>query len=100
MSPPAFGPLPGQFVIKTYLKGDLITARDGGGHNRDALIASATTIGPNEKFHLTTVQPSFTTFTTPGAEFVTATDGGGATAAAAAFDTTSAGLTDFVLFRV
>jgi hypothetical protein len=100
MSPPAFGLLPGQFMIKTYLKGNLITARDGGGHNRDALITSATTVGPNEKFQLTTSQPSFTIISTAGGDFVTAVDGGGATAAAAAFDTTGANLTDFVLFRM
>lgn len=100
MSPPAFGLLPGRFMIKTYLKGNLITARDGGGHNRDALITSAITVGPNEKFQLTTSNPSFTTFTTAGGDFVAAVDGGGATAAAAAFDTTGRFLTDFVLFRV
>jgi len=100
MSHPAFGLLPGQFTIKTYLRGNLITARDGGGHNRDALITSATTVGPNEKFQLTTFQPAFTSFTTSDGDFVTAVDGGGATAAAAAFDTTGANFTDLVLFRV
>jgi hypothetical protein len=92
--------LPGQFIIKTYLKGNLITARDGGGHNSDALITSATTVGPNEKFQLSAEQPSFTIFTTSNGDFVKAVDGGGAAAAAAAFDTTGAFLTDFVLFRV
>jgi len=100
MSPPAFGPLPGQFIIKTYLKGNLITARDGGGHNRDALLTFATTVGPNEKLQLGTLQPDFTTFTTFGGDLVTAVDGGGATAAAAAFDTTGRNLTDFGLFRI
>src|SRR5262249_49479070 len=100
MSHPAFGLLPGQFMIKTCLKGNPITARDGGEHNRDALITSATTVGPNEKFQLATFQPSFAYFTTSGGDFVTAVDGGGATAAAAAFDTTGANLTDFVLLRV
>jgi hypothetical protein len=100
MSHPAFGLLPGQFMIKTYLKGNLVTARDGGGHNRDALVTSATTVGPNERFQLTTFQPSFTYFITSRGDFVTSTDGGGATAATAAFDTTGANLTDFVLLRV
>jgi hypothetical protein len=90
----------GQFIIKTYLKGNLITARDGGGHNRDALITSATTVGPNEIFQLETEQPDFIIFTTSGGDWVAAVDGGGATAAAAAFDTTGRNLTDFVLFRI
>jgi hypothetical protein len=90
----------GQFIIKTYLKGNLITARDGGGHNRDALVTSATTVGPNEIFQLETEQPDFIIFTTSGGDWVAAVDGGGATAAAAAFDTTGRNLTDFVLFRI
>lgn len=79
---------PGQFMIKTYLKGSLITARDGGGHNTDALVTSATTVGPNEKFQLGAVQPSFITLTTSGGDLVTAVDAGGITDAATAFDTT------------
>jgi hypothetical protein len=91
---------PGQFMIKTYLKGSLITARDGGGHNTDALVTSATTVGPNEKFQLGAVQPSFITLTTSGGDLVTAVDGGGITDAATAFDTTGSVLSDFALFRI
>lgn len=95
---------PGQFIIKTYLKGSPITARDGGGHNSDALITSATTVGPNEKFELATYPEqlgfTFISFTTSGGDFVTAVNGGGVTDAAKAFDTTSSILSDFALFSI
>jgi hypothetical protein len=87
-------------MIKTYLNGNLITARDGGGHDRDALVTSATTVGANEKFQLGTIQPDFTIVATSGGDWVKAVDGGGATAAAAAFDTTGSVLSDFVLLRI
>ena len=46
---PAFAILPGEFVIRTYLKDTYLTARDGGRHSIDAVITAATTLGPNEK---------------------------------------------------
>ena len=56
---PAFGLLPGEFAIRTYLTNNYLTARDGGRHSIDALVTSATTLGPNEKFKLTTIQPDY-----------------------------------------
>jgi hypothetical protein len=73
----AFGTLPGEFAIRTRLKNTFLTARDGGHHTIDALITSATTIGPNEKFRLTSFQPDFITLQTPLGFFVSAIGGGG-----------------------
>jgi hypothetical protein len=61
---PTFGLRPGQFMIKTYLTGNLMTARDGGGHSGDALTLPQRTSAPNERFQLTTSQPSLTSITT------------------------------------
>jgi hypothetical protein len=51
--------------------------RDGGHHTIDALITSATTIGPNEKFKPTSFQPDFITLQTPLGFFASAIGGGG-----------------------
>jgi hypothetical protein len=82
--------MPGEFKIKTYLRGNPITVRDGGNHTRDALITSATDTGRHEILRLRSPanEPGFTLITTAFQYHVTAVDGGGATAAAAAFDTT------------
>lgn len=76
-SVPAFGPLPGEFAIRTYLTNNYLTARDGGRHSIDALVTSATTLGPNEKFKLITVQPDYTTIQTPLRYYVSAVGEGG-----------------------
>jgi hypothetical protein len=49
----------------------------GGRHSVDAVITSATTLGPNEKFKLTTIQPDYTTIQTPLGNYVSAVGGGG-----------------------
>lgn len=67
---PAFGVLPGEFAIRTYLTNSYLTARDGGRHSIDAVISSATAFGPNEKFKLTTIQPDYTTLQTPSGYYV------------------------------
>ena len=59
-NPPAFGPLPGEFALKTYLRGTPISARDGGHHSIDALITLPSVLGCIEKFHLESTQPDFT----------------------------------------
>jgi hypothetical protein len=70
--------LPGEFVLRTFLKNTLVTARDGGHHSIDALITTATAIGPNEKFTLDlTADNTGTTFKTAGGFFVSARGGGG-----------------------
>ncbi|MGC2201933.1 MAG: hypothetical protein WA633_17590, partial [Stellaceae bacterium] len=74
---PAFGLLPGEFTIRTYLKNTYLTARDGGRHTIDALITAATTLGPNEKFRLTTIQPDYTAIQTSGRYYVSANREGG-----------------------
>jgi hypothetical protein len=74
---PAFGVLPGEFVIRTYLTNNYLTARDGGRHSIDAVVTAATTLGPNEKFKLTTIQPDYTTIQTPLGYYVSAVGEGG-----------------------
>lgn len=74
---PAFGLLPGEFAIRTYLTNNYLTARDGGRHTIDAVITAGTTLGPNEKFKLTTFQPDFTIIQTLPGYFVSAVGGGG-----------------------
>ncbi len=74
---PAFGLLPGEFTMRTYLKNTYLTARDGGRHSIDALITAATTLGPNEKFKLTTIQPNYTAIQTLQGYYVSAVGEGG-----------------------
>ncbi len=85
LQPVAFGELPGEFAIRTSLKDTYLTARDGGRHSVDAVITAATTVGPNEKFKLTSFQPNFTTIRTLPGFFVSAVGGGGL---GGSFDTT------------
>ena len=73
----AFGLLPGEFAIRTYLTNNYLTARDGGRHSIDAVITAATTLGPNEKFKLTTFQPDFTIIQTLQGYYVSAVGAGG-----------------------
>ena len=75
--PPAFGPLPGEYAIGTLEAGHLLTARDGGHHSIDAVITSATTAGPNEKFRFERMQPNYTLIKTSGGYYVSAAGGGG-----------------------
>lgn len=78
-NPPAFGTLPGDFAIRSYLQNTPFTARDGGHHSIDAVITVPTVIGPNQRFRLATVQPDYTTIQTSGGYFMSAVGGlGGA----------------------
>ncbi|ODT46633.1 MAG: hypothetical protein ABS70_00480 [Nitrospira sp. SCN 59-13] len=74
-NPPAFGVLPGDFAIRSYLKNTPLTARDGGHHSLDAVITLDSVIGPNQRFRLATVQPDYTTIQTSGGYFVSAVGG-------------------------
>lgn len=74
---PAFGLLPGEFALRTYLTNNYLTARDGGRHSIDAVITAATTLGPNEKFKLTTFQPDFAIIQTLQGYYVSAVGAGG-----------------------
>lgn len=74
-NPPAFGLLPGDFAIRSYLKNTPLTARDGGHHSIDAVITLDSVIGPNQRFRLATVQPDYTTIQTSGGYFVSAVGG-------------------------
>ena len=74
-NPPAFGLLPGDFAIRSYLKNTPLTARDGGHHSIDAVITLDSVIGPNQRFRLATVQPDYTTIQTNGGYFVSAVGG-------------------------
>jgi len=76
---PVYGTVPGQFCIRTYLKNNPITARDGGHHSIDALVTNATSIGRNERFTIEKGFGPFTTlFKTSGGYYVSAIGGGGA----------------------
>jgi hypothetical protein len=77
MTVPNFGLLPGEFAIRTWLRNAYLTARDGGHHSIDAVITSATTLGPNEKFRLTTIEPEYTSIQTLLGYYVSANNGGG-----------------------
>ncbi|GKS57225.1 hypothetical protein YTPLAS18_07520 [Nitrospira sp.] len=74
-NPPAFGTLPGEFAIRSYLQNTPWTARDGGHHSIDAVITVPSVIGPNQRFKLASVQPDFTTIQTSGGYYVSAVDG-------------------------
>jgi len=74
-NPPAFGGLPGDFVIRAYLQNTPFTSRDGGHHSIDAVITVPSVIGPNQRFRLATVQPDYTTIQTSGGYFVSAVGG-------------------------
>jgi hypothetical protein len=76
-SPPAFGMLPGEFTLRTFLKDTYLTARDGGRHSIDAVITTATTPGVNERYRIETFQPSYVSFHTSGNYFVSARGNGG-----------------------
>lgn len=77
-NPPAFGVLPGEFTIRTYLKNTPLSARDGGHHSINAVITVASVIGPYQRIKLASVQPDFTTIKTAGGYYVSATGGYGA----------------------
>jgi hypothetical protein len=100
----AFGSLPGEFTIRAYLKNTLLTARDGGHHSIDALVTSATSIGPNERFRLEGFQPDFTLIRTAGNFFVSARGAGGiggnGSDDSQTFQTERTALADDALFRV
>jgi len=70
-------PLPGQYAIGTLEAGHLLTARDGGHHSDDALITSATTVGPYEKFTFERTYPDRLLVKTAGGYYVSAPGGGG-----------------------
>ncbi len=72
-NPPAFGALPGEFTIRTYLKNTPLSARDGGHHSIDAVFTVPSVIGPYQKFKLASVQPDFTTIQTARGYYVSAT---------------------------
>ncbi len=74
-NPPAFGTLPGDFTIRTYLKNTPWSARDGGHHSINAVITVPSVIGPYQRFKLASVQPDFTTIQTAGGYYVSAAGG-------------------------
>ncbi len=64
--------LPGEFIIRTYVKNTLLTAHDGGPDAVDAVVTTATSIGPNERFKLTLTPPNDVTFQTSGGHYLSA----------------------------
>ena len=98
--PPNLCLQPGEFVIRTLLTNNYLTARDSGHHSIDALITSAMTVGPNEKFKLSTILPYYTSIQTLQNYYVTANEGGGNQPGDQVFQTESTSVTDDALFRV
>jgi len=72
----SFGPQPGEYAIRTMLKGTYLTARYGN-HSIDAVTTAALSPGPTEKFHIESMQPSYTLFITASNRFVSAAGGRG-----------------------
>jgi hypothetical protein len=67
--------LPGEFIVRTYLKNTLLTAHDGGSDALDAVVTTATSIGPYERFKLTLTPPNDVTFQTAGGHYLSASGG-------------------------
>ena len=65
-------PLPGEFIIRTYLKNTLLTTHDGDSSALDAVVTTATSIGPNERFKLTLTPPNDVMFQTAGGHYLSA----------------------------
>jgi hypothetical protein len=65
------GAFPGQVALGWYY---YLTARDGGGQTVDALITSATSIGPNERFTVEQVG-NYLAFKTADGNYISVTDG-------------------------
>lgn len=101
-NPPAFGALPGDFTIRTYLKNTPLSARDGRHHSIDAVITVPSVIGPYQRFKLASAQPDFTTIQTAGGYYVNATGGygDGYDAAQALQTELKSPQNDIALFRV
>jgi hypothetical protein len=91
--------LPGEYLIKTYDKGNYVTARGGGNQLTDALIASATTPGPNEQFRLYSGLADVVFMMTSANYYVAAIDGGGVSNAPTTFETQGTTFYDTELFR-
>jgi len=64
--------LPGTFIIRTYVKNTLLTAHDGNSDAANAVITTATSVGPNERFKLTLTPPNDVTFQTSGGHYLSA----------------------------
>ena len=100
--PPAFG-LALRVRHPDDADGTYLTARDGGHHSIDALVTTATTAGPYEKFKLERMQPDYTLIKTSGGYYVSAAGNGGL---GASYDETQilqtdrTGLADDALFRM
>jgi hypothetical protein len=66
--------LPGEFIVRTYLKNTLWTAHDTDHPDAlDAVVTTATSIGPNERFKLTLTPPNDIMFQTAGGHYLSAT---------------------------
>jgi hypothetical protein len=68
----AADPLPGEFIVRTYLKNTLLTAHDGDSDAVDAVVTTATSIGPYERFNLTLTPRNDVTFQTTGGHYLSA----------------------------
>ena len=90
------GTLPGQVALQTF-DGHYVTARNGGGQVSDALITTATSIGPDERFTVEKLY-NYTLFKTADGHFVATTTG--VTNTASALQTVADVATDSTLFTV
>lgn len=93
---------PGEYAIRTMLRNTYLTARPGA-PRLDPIITSAMAPGPNERFRLEHMQPSYTLLRTSSNHFVSASRGGGLGAgydAGQVLITTPNAPTDEALFRL
>jgi hypothetical protein len=66
--------LPGEFIIRTYVKNTLLSAHDAGNDAPNAVITTATSLGStgSEKFKLNSVPGQYTTIQTTGGNYLSA----------------------------
>jgi hypothetical protein len=64
--------LPGEFIIRNYVKNAPLSAHDARVDEPDAVVTTATSIGPSQRFKLNSVPLNYTTIQTPGGRYLTA----------------------------
>src|SRR5689334_8561016 len=64
--------LPGEFIIRTYVKNTLLTAHDAANNEPDAVITTATSPSASARFRLSSIPGQYTTIRTPSGRYLTA----------------------------
>jgi hypothetical protein len=68
--------LTGELVIRTYLKGFFLTAKDGGHHSIDALLSNSSAVQVDERFTFSSGSPTQVTIRTTKGFYLSARGGG------------------------